>query len=117
MTSGRQAEANRQNAQKSTGPRTAAGKAAVALNGIKHGLLSRECLLKGESETELVAFGRRLRAKLAPMGELELLLADRLVRTGSLRGPLGTHLLLRCGTFGSLLRCFWQLMLAFLHFS
>ena len=65
----------RQNAQKSTGPCTAAGKAAVALNGIKHGLLSRECLLKGESETELVDFGKRLRAKLAPVGELELLLA------------------------------------------
>ena len=81
MTSERQAEANRQNAQKSTGPRTAAGKAAVALNGIKHGLLSRECLLKGESETELAVFGRRLRAKLAPVGELELLLADRVVST------------------------------------
>jgi len=81
MTSERQAEANRQNAQKSTGPCTAAGKAAVALNGIKHGLLSRECLLKGESEAELVAFGKRLRAKLAPVGELELLLADRVVST------------------------------------
>ena len=62
MTSERQAEANRQNAQKSTGPRTPAGKAVVALNGTKHGLLSRECLLKGESETEFVAFGKRLRA-------------------------------------------------------
>src|SRR3954451_17274728 len=81
MTSERQAEANRQNAQKSTGPRTPAGKAVVALNGIKHGLLSRECLLKGESEAELVAFGKRPRAKLAPVGELELLLADRVVST------------------------------------
>ena len=81
MTSERQAEANRQNAQKSTGPRTPAGKAVVALNGTKHGLLSRECLLKGESEAELVAFGKRLRAKLAPVGELELLLADRVVST------------------------------------
>ena len=81
MTSERQAEANRQNATKSTGPRTPAGKAVLALNGIKHGLLSRACLLKGESETELVAFGKRLRAKLAPVGELELLLADRVVST------------------------------------
>ena len=64
MTSERQAEANRQNAQKSTGPRTPAGKAVVALNGIKHGLLSRESLIKGESEAELVDFGKRLRAKL-----------------------------------------------------
>ena len=57
MTSERQAEANRQNAQKSTGPRTPAGKAVVTLNGIKHGLLSRESLIKGESEAELVDFG------------------------------------------------------------
>jgi hypothetical protein len=63
------------------GLRTPVGKAAVALNGIKHGLLSRECLLKGESETELVAFGKRLRAKLAPVGELELLFADRVIST------------------------------------
>jgi hypothetical protein len=81
MTSERQAEANRQNATKSTGPRTPAGKAVLALNGIKHGLLSRESLIRGESEAELVAFGKRLRAKLAPVGELELLLADRVVST------------------------------------
>jgi hypothetical protein len=81
MTSERQAEANRQNAQKSTGPRSPAGKAVVALNGTKHGLLSRESLIKGESEVELVDFGKRLRAKLAPVGELELLLADRVVST------------------------------------
>ena len=55
MTSERQAEANRQNAQKSTGPRTPAGKAVVALNGAKHGLLSRECLLKGEILGEVEA--------------------------------------------------------------
>jgi len=81
MTSERQVEANRQNAQKSTGPRTPAGKAVVALNGIKHGLLSRESLIKGESEAELVDFGKRLRAKLAPVGELELLFADRVIST------------------------------------
>jgi len=46
MTSERQVEANRQNAKKSTGPRTPAGKAVVALNGMKHGLLSRESLVK-----------------------------------------------------------------------
>src|SRR5262245_36084760 len=81
MKSERQAETNRQNARKSTGPRTPAGKAVVALNGMKHGLLSRESLLKGESEAELVAFGKRLRAQLAPVGELELLLVDRVVST------------------------------------
>ena len=79
MTSERQIEANRRNATMSTGPRSDAGKAAVALNGIKHGLLSRQVLIKGESEADLVGFGKRLRAQLAPVGELELLLADRIV--------------------------------------
>jgi hypothetical protein len=81
MSSQRQAEANRQNAKKSTGPRTPGGKAVVSLNGIKHGLLSRESLVKGESEAELVAFGKRLRAQLVPVGELELLLVDRIIST------------------------------------
>ena len=37
-TSPQKAAANRRNAQQSTGPRTAAGKAAASLNAIKHGL-------------------------------------------------------------------------------
>jgi hypothetical protein len=82
MTSDRRIEANRCNAQKSTGPRTPEGKAAVALNGMKHGLLSREALVQGEREADLVDFGKRLRSQLAPVGELELLLADRIVSCG-----------------------------------
>jgi hypothetical protein len=82
MTSERRKEANRRNALKSTGPRTTEGKAAVALNGMKHGLLSRETLVQGELEADLVDFGKRLRAQLAPVGELELLLADRIVSCG-----------------------------------
>ena len=38
MTSARQVAANRRNAQRSTGPRTAAGKAAAAGNARRHGL-------------------------------------------------------------------------------
>ena len=34
----RKSSANRRNAQQSTGPRTAAGKAAASLNAVKHGL-------------------------------------------------------------------------------
>ena len=37
-TTARKAAANRRNAQQSTGPRTAVGKAAASLNAIKHGL-------------------------------------------------------------------------------
>ena len=81
MTSQRQIEANRRNATSSTGPRTARGKAVVALNAVQHGLLSRQAVIQGESEAELVELGKRLRGQLAPMGELELLLADRIIST------------------------------------
>lgn len=41
MTTAARLEANRRNAQSSTGPRTAVGKAASRQNAIKHGLSSR----------------------------------------------------------------------------
>ncbi len=80
-TSLRQIEANRRNATRSTGPKTARGKAVVARNALQHGLLSRAAVIRGESETELVDLGKRLRHQLAPVGELELLLVDRIVST------------------------------------
>jgi hypothetical protein len=79
MTSARQIEANRRNATRSTGPRTPEGKAVVARNALKHGLLAREILIRGERGEDLAAFARRLRDRLKPLGELELLLVDRIV--------------------------------------
>ena len=82
MTSSlRQIEANRRNARKSTGPKTPQGKAVVAFNALQHGLLSRGAALQGESEADLVDLGKRLRRQLTPLGELELLLVDRIVST------------------------------------
>jgi hypothetical protein len=43
MPSNRKAESNRRNSRRSTGPRTAAGKATAALNSFKHGLAALEC--------------------------------------------------------------------------
>ena len=51
----------------------------VALNAVQHGLLSRGAALQGESEADLVDLGKRLRRQLTPLGELELLLVDRIV--------------------------------------
>jgi hypothetical protein len=78
MTSDRKAEANRQNALKSTGPKTLESKTAVRLNAVKHGLLSDQVLLPDEDEDALRELSERLRAELQPEGELENLLVDRI---------------------------------------
>ena len=55
MATERQIAANRLNAQHSTGPKTPEGRAAVRLNGVKHGLTAQTLILKGESEADFTA--------------------------------------------------------------
>jgi len=81
MTSDAKIEANRRNAAKSTGPKTAEGKASSKMNALKHGLLSEHMVLKDEDEERLEAFRAGLWQHLQPVGELEELLADRVVAT------------------------------------
>src|SRR5258708_29783901 len=52
MATEKQFAANRENSQKSTGPRTPEGRAAVRLNGVKHGLTAETIVLKGESQAD-----------------------------------------------------------------
>ncbi len=52
MASKRQIAANRRNAKKSTGPRTPEGRAAVRLNGVKHGLQAETLILPGEQQSD-----------------------------------------------------------------
>lgn len=73
------ARTNQINALKSTGPRTVAGKAIVALNAVKHGLLARETVLRGESKRAFRALADGLWCDLRPVGALENLLVDRVV--------------------------------------
>ncbi|HET9395760.1 MAG TPA: hypothetical protein VFO36_06860, partial [Nitrospiraceae bacterium] len=53
MSTERQREAAKQNARKSTGPRTAAGKAKSARNSLKHGFCSRDILVVDEADRPL----------------------------------------------------------------
>ena len=71
--------ANRQNALRSTGPRTPEGKAVACQNARTHGLLSRQVLLPDEDADQLAAVRQQLHAQLAPVGALETLLADDMV--------------------------------------
>ncbi len=79
MTSDKQADANRRNALKSTGPKTPEGKNAVRLNALKHGLLSQELLLPEEDEAALMGLAERLMADLQPEGALETLLVEDII--------------------------------------
>ena len=77
MSSQERIEANRENAKHSTGPVTAEGKAKASRNALKHGLLSREVVLRTEDRAEFVAFRDRMAEDLRPEGELEETLAER----------------------------------------
>ncbi len=71
--------ANRRNAEKSTGPRTAEGKAAVARDAVKHGLSARLDVIKGENQAEFDSHREAMRGELAPVGAMESMLAERIV--------------------------------------
>jgi hypothetical protein len=61
-----QMEANRRNAQKSTGPRTEAGKKISSLNAMRHGLSSRVVVLPSEDLDAYQKFSTDYLVSLAP---------------------------------------------------
>ena len=77
MATQAQIEANRANAVKSTGPRTAEGKAAVAQNAVKHGLLAEQVVIAGEDPGEFEFHRQALMAEISPVGDYEKILAER----------------------------------------
>jgi len=78
--SSRQVLANRRNAARSGGPRSAGAKARVAGNALRHGLTAqRHVAVPGENVEEMRAFEKALMADLAPEGALEQCLAERIV--------------------------------------
>src|ERR1700730_15890959 len=52
MATLKQFEANRRNAQKSTGPKTPEEKPAISMNALRHGLRARTVVLPGEDRQE-----------------------------------------------------------------
>ena len=71
MASPAQIAANRANAQRSTGPRTAAGKARSARNHTTHGLSSKEFVVLPGDEQEFDEFMTGLHESVLPQGTLE----------------------------------------------
>src|SRR5215472_15434123 len=79
MTSERQKAANQANARRSTGPKTSEGKAAVGLNAVRHGLLTRDVVLPEEDADAFEDLFNQVRTNLSPVGPIEEFLADRVV--------------------------------------
>jgi len=80
VTSMRRIAANRENAKKSTGPKTSEGKARVAQNAVVSGLLSRETLLPDEDPQALETLAETTEAAWKPEGSQELVLVKMMVR-------------------------------------
>ncbi len=81
MATLRQIEANRLNAQKSTGPRSVEGKAGSRFNALKYGIDARSLLIPGEDPAELEALAQDYRARFQPAGPLENYLVDALIQS------------------------------------
>ncbi len=79
MATEAQIRANQRNAQKSTGPRTIEGKAAVSQNAIQHGLLTRQNVISSESQADFDLYRERMLSELDPASPMEFMLAERIV--------------------------------------
>ena len=82
MTSLAQRTANERNAHRSTGPRTAAGKAAAARNSVTHGLCAHDVTLPDEDPRAWDAHRDALYQHFAPVGPMEEQCVERLAVCG-----------------------------------
>ena len=79
MSTPAQQSANQANAQNSSGPVTAAGKARSARNSRTHGLCAKDILVGPEDQAEFDLLAEQLRFDLWPSGALERVLYDEIL--------------------------------------
>lgn len=78
MLSEKQIIANRNNALKSTGPRTSAGKGIASLNAFKHGFRSSRVPARSQGSVECDRFSQEVLTQLSPVGFIESQLANQI---------------------------------------
>ncbi len=82
MSSQKKIDANRRNAQQSSGPKTPEGKAISSMNAVKHGALARNTVASGpplrEDPVEFYGLLEGLRAHYDPVGPYEDLLVQEI---------------------------------------
>ena len=79
MSSQSQIEANRANAQLSTGPRSPEGKAASSQNARTHGLTSKDLVILPHEQDDFLNFQIEFTGQIKPIGALELTSFDNLL--------------------------------------
>ena len=79
MATQKQIQANRRNAQKSTGPRSADGKAASSRNALKTGLFCPGIIIGHESSLQLETLEAQFTAEYRPSTPTERALVDTLI--------------------------------------
>ena len=72
IISDKQQQANQQNAQHSTGPKSPEGKAAIRFNALTHGLRTRATILPGENAEDYYKLWDELEADWQPQNRTEL---------------------------------------------
>jgi hypothetical protein len=79
MATQKQIDANRANARNSTGPQTPAGKAAVRLNALRHGLTAQDAVLPFEDKDQFDEIAKSYEEHYKPLGPVEILLVQQIV--------------------------------------
>src|SRR5207247_125482 len=79
MVSQRKRDANRRNAQSSTGPKTQEGKARSRTNATTHGIFCRDICLDGENENAFIELREEFIHALVPQDIMEMALVDEIV--------------------------------------
>src|SRR5262245_12450232 len=72
MNSERKAASNRRNAQRSTGPKSVAGKNVVRRNALRHGLTAEKLVVMGDDAEEFQAMAAAHMADINPRNSIEL---------------------------------------------
>ncbi len=79
MATKKQIKANRENAKKSTGPRTPEGKRRVSMNALKHGLCAQEMVMTGEDPEEFEQLRDGFADVLEPADDFEASLVRQMI--------------------------------------
>jgi hypothetical protein len=79
MSTLKQIEANRSNAQKSTGPKTPQGREIVSRNAVTHGLTAVHPIVLPDEQEDYDRFAAAMRAEWAAQSALEQMHLDRMI--------------------------------------